>query len=77
MVLLRGKEEVEYIVHKLDPYGVGLFTYTQTVQHLSSYMVPSENPRDSAPLPLLEKFANLLDLESRPWNTQAREEESE
>jgi hypothetical protein len=35
-------------------------------------MVPSDNPRDPAPLPLLEKFANLLDLERRLWNIQAQ-----
>ena len=40
-----------------------MITYSEVVQLLSSHMVPSDNPSEINSIPLLEKFANLLDYQ--------------
>ena len=51
---------VRGIIGQIDPMSLNVLTYSSIVQVLSEYMVPSDNPFETPMIPLLEKFANLL-----------------
>ena len=41
MNLIESKDEVDYLLGKIDPYNNNKMTYSEIIQLLSSHMVPS------------------------------------
>ena len=50
-------QEIEYLLHQVDPFNNKQMTYSQVVYLLSQHTVPRDI-ENSAPIPILEKFFN-------------------
>jgi len=55
MNIVSTDEEVELLLHQVDPFNNQRMTYSEIVHLLSSHLVPG---KDNSMIPLLEKFAN-------------------
>ena len=53
------------LIEYIDPFSCNQLTYSEIIHQLSVYMVPSDNPNEIDYIPLLEKFANLLNFTER------------
>ena len=64
MNLISNKDEVDYLLGKIDPFNNNKMTYSEVIQLLSSHMVPSgEDTGDyQQSIPILEKFSHLGDM---------------
>lgn len=58
--LIESEDEVRFMINQIDPYNNKLISFSQIIQMLSSYMIPSEQIGLQPEIPFLEKFVNLL-----------------
>ena len=66
-LISEGDDEITYLLLRIDPFGNNMITYSEIVQLLSTHMVSSDNPYEVNYIPLLEKFANLLNADIPPY----------
>lgn len=61
MNLIENKDEVDYLLGKIDPFNNNKMTYSEVIQLLSSHMVPSGDDQGDyqQSIPILEKFSHL------------------
>lgn len=52
-------QEIEYLLHQVDPFNNKQMTYSQIVNLLSQHTVPRDN-ENTQPVPILEKFFNQI-----------------
>jgi len=68
MNLIENKDEVDYLLGKIDPFNNNKMTYSEVIQLLSSHMVPSGDDQGDyqQSIPILEKFSHLGEQQQHP-----------
>lgn len=59
MNVIDNEDEIQFLLHQIDPYNNQKMTFSEVVQLLSSHMVPQSEEHPDRTIPLLEKFVNI------------------
>lgn len=57
MGVLKEQQEVEQLLHQIDPFNNQKMTYSEIVALLSAHMVPRDSESQQL-IPMIEKFVN-------------------
>ena len=58
MNIVTREDEIEYLLHTIDPHNNQKMTYSEVVHLLSSQMIPRDEFNPQITIPILEKFIN-------------------